>query len=50
MTVMLVIALLLSVLMIVVHAAGPALFFTAGACCLIWLRRGRPARERYQGP
>lgn len=44
-TVMLVIALMLTVLMIVVHAAGPALFFTAVACWLIWLKWGRPARD-----
>lgn len=42
-TVLIVTALLLAAFMIVVHAVGPALFFSAAACCLVWLRRGRRA-------
>jgi Flp pilus assembly protein TadB len=49
-TAMILVALMLSVLMIVVHAAGPALFFTVAACCLIWLRRGHQSRDGHQGP
>ncbi|WP_445189154.1 DUF3040 domain-containing protein [Pseudonocardia sp. Cha107L01] len=49
-TVMIVIALLLSVLMIVVQAAGPALLFIVAAGCLIWLRRGHRIRDGRQGP
>lgn len=48
MTILIVIALLLTALMIVVHAASPAVFFTAAACYLIWLRRGRHARDGHQ--
>lgn len=44
-----VVAFLLSAFMIVVHAAGPALFFTAVACCLIWMWRVRRPRKPYQG-
>jgi Flp pilus assembly protein TadB len=47
-TALIVVALLLSVFMIVVQAAGPALFFTAAACGLIWLRRGSHCRNRLQ--
>jgi Flp pilus assembly protein TadB len=49
-SVLLVIASILTALMIVVNAVGPALFFTAVACWLIWLRWGRPLRDRHQGP
>lgn len=45
MAALIVVAFLLGAFMIVVHAAGPALFFTAVACCLIWLWRVRRPRK-----
>ena len=49
-TVLLVLALLMSGLMVAAHAAGPALFFTGLACCLIWLRQGHRVRDGHPGP
>ena len=49
-TVLLVLALLMSGLMVVVHAGGPALLFTAVACFLIWLRHGHRVRDGHPGP
>jgi hypothetical protein len=47
--VLIVISLMLSVLMIVVHALGPTLFFTGVAWSLVWLRRTDPTRGGRQG-
>jgi hypothetical protein len=47
-TIIIVIAALLTGLMIFVHALGPAMLFTTiTVCALIWLRRGRHRSDRH---
>lgn len=48
-SVLIVLSLLLSLLMIAVHALGPMLFFTGVGWWLIWLRRTVPTRGGRQG-
>ena len=49
MVLLIVLSLLLSLLMIAVHALGPMLFFTGVGWWLIWLRRTVPTRGGRQG-
>jgi len=48
-TVLIGISLIMTVLMIVVHAAGPALLFIAATCYSIWRRRGHHTHEGAPG-
>jgi hypothetical protein len=47
-TVLIVVTLLLTAFMIMVQAAGPAFFFTAVSCGLIWRWRARRPQDGHQ--